>query len=131
LRSSPSRREAFHTAQALRRNLQRDTAGEVIGALELVLDVRTRWSSTFAMLSRALLLRSSLEAVLLLPEHEDKLARFKISAAGWSRIQQIADVLQIAHKGQQMLSAESHPTLYMAIPALESPMAAWEKLQSG
>ncbi|KZT58534.1 hATC-domain-containing protein [Calocera cornea HHB12733] len=65
-----------------------------------------------------------------MPEHEAKLAKFRIPAAGWTRIKQTADVLCIAHKGQQLLSADSHPTLYMAIPALESPMGAWEKLQS-
>ncbi|KZT57280.1 hypothetical protein CALCODRAFT_434492, partial [Calocera cornea HHB12733] len=129
LRSSSSRREAFQTAQGLRRKLQRNAAGELIGALELILDVRTRWSSTYAMLTRALELRSSLEAVLMMPEHEDKLARYRITSAGWRRIQNIANILECAHKGQQRLSADSHPTLFMAIPALEAPMAAWEKLQ--
>ncbi|KZO92047.1 hypothetical protein CALVIDRAFT_456369, partial [Calocera viscosa TUFC12733] len=102
-----------------------------IGALELILDVCTCWSSTYAMLTRALELCSSLSAVLLDPEHEDKLARFCITPAGWNQIQSIADILEFTHKGQQRLSADSHPTLYMAIPALESPMSTWEKLQKG
>ncbi|KZT52830.1 hypothetical protein CALCODRAFT_406310, partial [Calocera cornea HHB12733] len=116
LRSSSSRREAFKTAQGLRRKLQTNSSGELIGGLQLILDVRTRWSSTYAMVTRALDLRSSLEAVLFVPEHEENLACFRITAAGWKRIQDIANILKCAHKGQQRLSADSHPTLFMAIP---------------
>ncbi|KZT58577.1 hypothetical protein CALCODRAFT_419604, partial [Calocera cornea HHB12733] len=90
----------------------------------------TRWSSTYAMLTRALQLRTALDSVMLLPEHEAKLGRFRLSATGWTRIEQITNILRVAHKGQQLLSANSHPTLYMAIPALESPMGAWEKMQN-
>ncbi|KZO91458.1 hypothetical protein CALVIDRAFT_489146, partial [Calocera viscosa TUFC12733] len=129
LRSSSSRRDAFQTAQAIHRKLQRNNAGEIVGALELLLDVRTGWSSTYFMLQRALELRSSLESVLLFPEHADKLARFRITRDGWQCLQQITEILQIAHHGQQLLSADSHPTLHLAIPAIEYPMSEWEKLQ--
>ncbi|KZT55765.1 hypothetical protein CALCODRAFT_410032, partial [Calocera cornea HHB12733] len=83
------------------------------------------------MLKRALELRSSLEAVFLYTEHAEKLARFRISSQGWQRIQQVAEVLEIAHEGQQLLSADRQPTLHLAIPAIEYPMDAWEKLEEG
>ncbi|KZT55964.1 hypothetical protein CALCODRAFT_436466, partial [Calocera cornea HHB12733] len=97
--------------------------------LQLILDVCTRWSSTYAMVTCALELCSSLEAVLLIPEHAENLAHFWITATSWKGIQDLANILECAHKGRQRLSADSYPTLFMAIPALEAPMAAWEKLQ--
>ncbi|KZT56097.1 hypothetical protein CALCODRAFT_424408, partial [Calocera cornea HHB12733] len=99
--------------------------------LELILDVRTRWSSTYFMLRRALELRTSLDSVLLFPDHADKLAKFRITQEGWTRLEQIAEILSIAHRGQQALSADSHPTLHLAIPALEYPMSEWEQLEDG
>ena len=39
------------------------------------------------------------------------------------------DFLQKAHIGQQMLSGDSYPMLYKAIPALEHLQSEWEALQ--
>jgi hypothetical protein len=89
----------------------------------------------------------ALNAICSHSDYEEALSKFKITPAGWTRIQMILEILSVcillfglkitslshlpqkAHTGQQLLSAASYPTLYNAIPALEYLQTEWEKLQ--
>jgi len=53
LRMSPQRREAFREIQGSIFKLAKGKDGKYIGTYELLLDVVTRWSSTYFMLERA------------------------------------------------------------------------------
>ncbi|KIJ35444.1 hypothetical protein M422DRAFT_262406 [Sphaerobolus stellatus SS14] len=99
------------------------------GTLELLLNVVTRWSSTYFMLHCACKLRKALDAIVQHWDYSEVLSKFKVSEAGWKRIELILNILEKAHIGQQMLSGDRYPTLYKAIPALEHLQAEWETLQ--
>ena len=57
LRLSLGWKEAFHKLQGEIYKLAKGPDGKYIGTLELILDVVTRWSSTYLMLEHALKLR--------------------------------------------------------------------------
>jgi hypothetical protein len=78
-RSSPQRRQKWKEEQKAE---QRDGDRAVM----LILDVRTRWSSTFAMLQRALRFRATIDRVTRLHDGPTELNGLKMLAEEWKII---------------------------------------------
>ncbi|KAG8916503.1 hypothetical protein FRC01_003021 [Tulasnella sp. 417] len=131
VRSSPQRKEAFRELQQTI-NATATTASAKPPAAkqtyELDLDVRTRWSSTFFMLEQALKLRPTIDMMVNHPQHAP-LKKFALTEAQWSMVELAMKILRAAHRGQQLLSGDQHPTLHLAIPAIEYLLGEWESRQ--
>jgi hypothetical protein len=101
IRSSPQRRGDFQGAC-----VARDVSGK-----ELILDTRTRWNSTHAMIKRACELRVPLSNVAAarsdLPELSDE---------EWELLDVVARVLSVFAEPVQPLCGDSYPTLNEAVP---------------
>ncbi|KAE9394622.1 hypothetical protein BT96DRAFT_742821, partial [Gymnopus androsaceus JB14] len=93
--------------------------------LELILDVDTRWSSTFLMIKRALLLRPVSEDYC----HLMTQANARLAPVDWKLLEDIKDVLEVPHLFQQCLSSQKTPTLCWALPAFAAMIQLYnEKL---
>jgi len=104
IRLSPQRLERFARACELS-----DTAKQ-----ELVVDVRTRWSSTFLMLERALELRKPLD---FFAACEQDLRVYRLADEEWSLLETIRDLLRVFKQETDDLCASTYPTFTTAIPA--------------
>ncbi|KZV97891.1 hypothetical protein EXIGLDRAFT_810395, partial [Exidia glandulosa HHB12029] len=100
----------------------------------LLRDMPVRWSSTSFMLNRALELRTIVNMFIfeLKEDEPDKkrkasLAKMLIGDDEWVRVERVRELFQLADEAQQMFSAERYPTLYNAMPAMLSLLAAWER----
>ena len=60
-----------------------------------MLDVVTRWSSTYFMLRRAFKLKDAINSFTQDAKYEDKLGKFKIKDDGWKQIEQVLDILEV------------------------------------
>jgi hypothetical protein len=121
-------------------------------AVQLLRDCPTRWSSTFKMADRVLMLNPVSTQVLTWP-----MSRFDYHAANsWSKaiqsflletqntdiadlsmdmkdtdvLRDIHQVIEVPHIAQELLSSERTPTLSMALPAYELLTGKWTQLQS-
>jgi hypothetical protein len=121
-------------------------------AVQLLRDCPTRWSSTFKMADRVLMLNPVSTQVLTRP-----MSRFDYHAANsWSKaiqsflletqntdiadlsmdmkdtdvLRDIHQVIEVPHIAQELLSSERTPTLSMALPAYELLTGKWTQLQS-
>ncbi|KAJ7659106.1 ribonuclease H-like domain-containing protein [Mycena polygramma] len=124
-RSSAKRKDLFKTIQ-LRR--QSDPA-EV--AKQMVLDMKVRWSSTYAMLDRAYTLRDDVDAFVFQMamdksgEKRQKLSKLELQKAEWDRVNLFLDLLAYAEYSQQKFSSDLKSTLHLALPALEALHDGW------
>ncbi|KAF5367905.1 hypothetical protein D9757_011237 [Collybiopsis confluens] len=82
--------------------------------LQLLLDIDIRWSSTYIMINRALVLRPALSQFFT---NEDYRHLHTLSADDWVFLKDIRDVLEVPHLFQQRLSAQKTPTLCWALPS--------------
>jgi hypothetical protein len=101
IRSSPQRRKEFHA--------QCDACG--VPSKKLVLDVRTRWNSTYAMIERARELRTPLSNFTKLKPDLPEL-----SDGEWELLGVVARLLGIFDEATRALSATNYPTLNRAVP---------------
>jgi hypothetical protein len=102
IRGSPQRREEF-----------KGQCGECgTPRKEVILDTRTRWNSTYAMIERARELRAPLD-------HVAKTRRdlSELSDEDWELLEVVAQLLSIFDDATQELCATSYPTLNSAVPA--------------
>ncbi|KAJ3780125.1 hypothetical protein GGU10DRAFT_279848, partial [Lentinula aff. detonsa] len=112
----------------------------------LLLDMKVHWSSTFVMLHCAWTLKDVCHFFyyLLLPNDVDKfindlvfaeksatkkekLALLEMMTENWENLELFAKLLQLADNARQEFSADTYPTLYLALPALEKLHYAWSK----
>lgn len=122
-RSSSKRKEMWKTVQS--------EAG-VTSPVQLILDMKVRWSSTYLMLVRAEQNKTSVDTFIdkLHPEEpdgskRDKIRALKLDGDEWERVGLFLDLLAHANKAQQAFSSDQTPTLHLAIPALEALHRAW------
>ncbi|EIN06470.1 hypothetical protein PUNSTDRAFT_71957, partial [Punctularia strigosozonata HHB-11173 SS5] len=102
------------------------TGGE-LPEVQLLRDCETRWSATFLMIFRLLVLypavarffiENELDLAHLLDEHERRVLR------------DIYLILRYPHAAQEILSAEKTPTLSLALPCYELLIDGWEDLRT-
>ncbi|KIJ38581.1 hypothetical protein M422DRAFT_258691 [Sphaerobolus stellatus SS14] len=62
-------------------------------------------------------------------DFEEALGKYKLTAAGWQKIELLHKILGKVHDRQQLLSAEQYPTLFESIPVIEYLQSQWEQLQ--
>ena len=108
LRNSPAQRVIF-LGQCELANVDR---------LMLVLDVPTRWNSTFYMIQIALKVRNGLKNWLSTdPEiGKVKLGSFQFSQTDWEVLEKICTLLEKFESASQLLSGGSYPTLSFVMP---------------
>jgi hAT family C-terminal dimerisation region/BED zinc finger len=87
-----------------------------INAKGLVLDVKTRWNSTYAMVERALELREPLG--ITLGACKD-LASYQLTDNEWQLLERVRPLLAAFKKATDHLCSDAHPTLGTAVPAYE------------
>ncbi|EJD50306.1 hypothetical protein AURDEDRAFT_58562 [Auricularia subglabra TFB-10046 SS5] len=100
----------------------------------LLRDMPVRWSSSSFMLDRAWDLKAIVNKFIFDLKEDEKsqkkkaaLTKMLIEDDEWVRIDLDREIFHLADAAQQMFSAESYPTLYNAMPALVSLLAAWKK----
>ncbi|TEB10128.1 hypothetical protein FA13DRAFT_1653261, partial [Coprinellus micaceus] len=91
--------------------------------LQLLRDCETRWSSTYLLLGRFLLLYP---AIMRLCEMYD-LDGLRFTDEEHHTLYQVYSVLGHAHHAQELLSSERTPTLSMTIPTYEILLASWRQ----
>ncbi|THH18798.1 hypothetical protein EUX98_g8896 [Antrodiella citrinella] len=122
-RSSSKRKEIFRTVQ---------TRAGVERPLQLLLDMKVRWSSTFIMLVRAIETRDHVDRFVYeigLEETDNRKRRaiddLQLSTQEWSRAAEFVKLLAHADRAQQSFSYENVSTMHQALPALEALHKAW------
>ncbi|KAJ7900762.1 ribonuclease H-like domain-containing protein, partial [Mycena olivaceomarginata] len=116
------RKELFKTIQT------RSLADPAVIAKQMVLDMKARWSSTFAMLKRGYQLRkASSRFTQESGEKSKKLAALQLEEEEWDRVELFVHILKSAEKAQHAFSADMRSTLHLAIPALEQLHTTWSK----
>ena len=87
---------------------------EKVKRYRLTLDVKTRWNSTHAMLSRAVECRKPLEKLA----ESGLLKKFKLGLKDieWAFLEQICEILKVFHQATEVMSNAVHPTLPQTIP---------------
>ncbi|KAJ3508846.1 hypothetical protein NMY22_g16486 [Coprinellus aureogranulatus] len=112
-RSSPQRREAWlKEATILVDELKRAKLEGPARALMLILDVRTRWSSTYSMLSRALSFRT---AVTYFTAKNLELRKFELSDSDWTAIETVCKWLECFQAATREMSSTRTPMLSTTI----------------
>ncbi|KAG6863764.1 hypothetical protein C0993_010432, partial [Termitomyces sp. T159_Od127] len=122
-RSSSKRKEIFQTIQ-IRANIALP--------LQLILDMKVRWSSTFQMLDRADKNQEHVDTFVeelhweeTDPSKYDKIQALKLTKDEWTWVHLFTDLLMHADNAQQAFSSDQVSTLHLAIPALEALYRAW------
>ncbi|EJF60363.1 hypothetical protein DICSQDRAFT_63070, partial [Dichomitus squalens LYAD-421 SS1] len=98
-----------------------------IRPLQLLRDCETRWSSTFLMVDRTLLLYPAIEDFVKHPSRAD-LTKYLLTVNDRAVLANIYQVLEVAHQAQQLVSAEKTPTLALVLPAYELLVDSWKQL---
>lgn len=81
-----------------------------------ILDVKTRWNSTYDMILRAEHLRTPLR---VLCSGEKTLASLHITDQQWFDMLEIKHLLQKFHRATQLVSMERHSTIHAYLPTLD------------
>lgn len=81
-----------------------------------ILDIKTRWNSTYDMILRAEHLRTPLR---VLCSGERSLAPLHITDGEWFDIMEIQHLLQKFHRATQLVSMERHSTIHAYLPTLD------------
>ena len=83
------------------------------GPLKPILDVATRWNSSFRMLQRIFQLKPHINSVLV---NSKKYAKLLLTASEWSAVEELVEVLGPFNEATEMISGESYPTLSLVYP---------------
>ncbi|KAJ8581993.1 hypothetical protein M405DRAFT_776899, partial [Rhizopogon salebrosus TDB-379] len=97
--------------------------------VQLLRDCPTRWSSTFKMADRVLMLNPAIQSFLLETQNAD-IADFSLDVKDTEVLRDIHQIIEVPHTAQELLSSERTPTLSMALPAYELLTSKWTQLQS-
>ncbi|CAB4488760.1 unnamed protein product [Rhizophagus irregularis] len=101
-------------ASSLRREkLSNACKNNDINNLKPILDIPTRWNSTFDMIKKALQLKVVLEYIVF----QDKdLKKYTFSEEKWAIFEQIKNFLEIFKKVTVIMSGSHYPTLSLTVP---------------
>ncbi|KAN0118456.1 hypothetical protein V8E52_005186 [Russula decolorans] len=120
--SSSKRKQIWHMVQTKNK----------LKPLQLILDVKVHWSSTYLMLDRAERKKECVNDFIneLYWDEKDQAKRYKIcnlklTDDEWARVSAFLGLLSHADNAQQAFSSEQASTLHLAIPALEALHRAW------
>jgi hypothetical protein len=83
---------------------------------KLILDVRTRWNSTHAMIERALKLREPLDAVI---KAYPDLTNYRLTDREWQLLERVLPLLAAFETATDYLCTDAHPTLNTAVLAYD------------
>lgn len=81
-----------------------------------IIDVSTRWNSTYQMIRRAKKLKIALRVLCL---NESKLFRYQINEGEWLLLSDIEKLLHKFDRATQLMSMERHPTICAYLPTLD------------
>ncbi|OBZ72686.1 putative AC transposase [Grifola frondosa] len=126
-RASQQRREEFD-ATIVEGNKNKEFTEKSLPEAQLLLDVDTQWSSTFAMIDRVLELYQAVKAFLAKPK-QDPIACHALSVKAREVLGDVREFLQAPHMVQEVLSAQKTPTLSMALPGYEKLILALRLLR--
>ena len=91
----------------------------------LILDVKTRWNSTYLMLKRALELQDACTVFC----HWLEALKYTLSSVEWEKVAQLVDFLRLLHETTEFLCSSKYPTLNISIPIyislMEEIITAW------
>ncbi|PVF98996.1 hypothetical protein CPB86DRAFT_704104, partial [Serendipita vermifera] len=96
--------------------------------LELLRDMPVRWSSTFNMIERFLILSPAVDLFLARTNHRDLLFTYRLGEVELEVLREIRQILLLFHSIQELLSSERTPTLAVALPAYEYCLATLAKV---
>lgn len=99
----------------MRQKLEKHCEFYKIKYLVPVIDVATRWNSTFKMLERAEYLKTPLRALCL---SEKNLNKFLMTEREWTDLKCIKVLLAKFDRSSQLLSMQRHPTIAAYLPTL-------------
>ncbi|KIK03726.1 hypothetical protein K443DRAFT_94647 [Laccaria amethystina LaAM-08-1] len=95
---------------------------------KLLRDVTTRWSSTLLMITRVLKLKDAIEDITHDNEFRE-LSKYQLDEHDWQLLEDYKEILQIPHAFQDILGAETTPTLCYSIPAYSALINRWTLLK--
>ncbi|KAF5355385.1 hypothetical protein D9757_014616 [Collybiopsis confluens] len=102
--------------------------------LMTILDMKVQWSSTFNMMFRSYMLREAIDIFILKlistetsAFKKSKLKQLRMNDSDWESLSEFASLLEFADDAQQAFSSDQYPSLYLAIPALETLHARWSE----
>ncbi|KAJ6648390.1 putative AC transposase, partial [Pseudolycoriella hygida] len=100
----------------LRQKLKKMCSIYVLKYLTPILDVMTRWNSTYDMILRAEYLKVPLK---MLFSGEKSLASLRITDRQWLELSEVKKVLQKFYRATQLISMERHSTIDAYLPTLD------------
>lgn len=80
-----------------------------------VVDVSTRWNSTYLMIERAFYLRTPLRALC---SSEKSLKKYLTNEEEWTNLNTLKELLQKFDRSTKLMSMERHPTICSYLPTL-------------
>lgn len=80
-----------------------------------IIDVATRWNSTFQMIERAAYLKAPLRGLC---SNEKKLHKYIMNEREWAELNILQKLLQKFHRATLLMSMERHPTICSYLPTL-------------
>lgn len=110
----------FHTSSKDRYLLKDKQKLLGIAEHEVINDCKTRWNSTYDMMTRAMEQQPAISAVIM----EKKLLHLELSAGDWSNVEDIVQVLRPFKVATQAISTEKFPCISATLPLIHQLMNA-------